>query len=103
MKGGYGRRQRTIETQNRQIRTKTSRHINTMEEPLSNSITTEPCQKNRYIKNPMNKLQPANRVTQQILSLRGEMWQSNRGYYTGYLLGAGQLRRVARRGVGRGS
>lgn len=47
----------------------------------------------------MNKLQSANRVTQQILSLRGEMWQSNRGYYRGYLLGAGQLRRVARRGV----
>lgn len=55
--------------------------------------------KNRYIKNAMNKLQSANRVTQQILSLRGEMWQSDRGYYTGYLLGAGQLRRVARRGV----
>lgn len=46
----------------------------------------------------MNKLQSANRVTQHILSPRGEMWQSNKGYYTGYLLGAVQLRRVARGG-----
>lgn len=48
----------------------------------------------------MNKLQSANRVTQHILSPRGEMWQSNKGYYTGYLLGAVQLRRVARGGKG---
>lgn len=49
----------------------------------------------------MNKLQSANRVTQHILSPRGEMWQSNKGYYTGYLLGAVQLRWVARGGEGR--
>lgn len=52
-----------------------------MEEPLSDGITTGLLQKkkNSYINNLMNKLQSANRVTQQILSLRGEMWQSNKG------------------------
>lgn len=55
--GDYGNRKNTITFQSREelkkspiwIFTKTSHHKNTKAGPLSNSITTAPCQKNRYI------------------------------------------------------